>query len=101
MARLRRGRSIELFGNLYKARVLVPRAGVGRPGRPRAFNHQTGLELLGAGGTATKIFDPADMVGLVAVSEVATTFWRWRGFRRGFQAQSGCDATACVRDADA
>jgi hypothetical protein len=41
------------------------------------------------------------MVGLIAGSEVATTFWRWRGSRRGFQAQSVRDATACVGEADA
>jgi hypothetical protein len=56
----------------------------------------------GAGGTATKIFDSADdMVGMIAGSEVVASFWRKRGFRRGRQAQSECDATACVRDADA
>jgi hypothetical protein len=48
-----------------------------------------------------KIFDSADMVGLITGALATTAFWRWRGLRRGRQAQSGCVATACVREADA
>ena len=55
----------------------------------------------GVGGTATKIFDSVDVVGVISGAEAATALWRWRDSRWGLQAQSGREAAACAREADA